>query len=216
MWSRGRRDWGLIEQTNARSSRQQANAQALQSFARAGYRLYALNLASNEEIYLGFVSESEALTFIGAALSDVDYDIRVRADGHFWHDCRNTAGFSLSIKGGEISAPLPMIKNLSYSLVSDAMYLCWTWELNDGLRTPDDFAIWVGLSEPVNTSVTPNDVVPASAPGAVTITIERGSDALFLAICARRGGLKGPASVLTIPATEQLIGSPENQNVAFN
>ncbi len=213
--ARGKRVGILTAQLRAVVARETMFGQNLHAFARSGYRLFALNLATGEEASLGFLPADGPLTLDDVALADGDYEIRVRADGCYWRDARYTTAYSLSIEGGEIVAPLPSITGLKYSRGTESLMISWTWLTASGTQTPQDFAIWTDTSLPVDTSSEPMQTVAALAPGGYSTTIPDEVEAFYVAVCARRDDRKGPVSTLAIPTPESAITSPQNQTAWF-
>jgi hypothetical protein len=185
--------------------------QDLHAFARSGYRLFAVNLATGAETSLGFVPSEGPLTLTGVELEDSDYEIRMRADGCYWRDARYATVFPLTIEGGEIAVPLPAVTGLRYSRGNDTALISWTWLAAAGTQAPEDFAIWAGASQPVDTSGDPAQVVSSRAPGGYTTAIPDAADPFYVAVRARRDGRQGPVSTIFIPAPEVFIDSPDNQ-----
>lgn len=214
--ARGKRVGILTAQLRAVVARETMFGQNLHAFARSGYRLFALNLATGEEASLGFLPADGPLTLDDVALADGDYEIRVRANGCYWHDARFTTAFPITIEGGEIAAPRPAITGLKYSRVGESLLISWTWLASDATQTPHDFALWTDTSLPVDTSGEPIQTVAALAPGGYSTTIPDSTETRHVAACARRDGKKGPVSTITVPAPEIPIESPDNQTAWFD
>lgn len=212
---RGRRAFLLAVRLRAAVVREAALGQDLHALVRSGYRLFAVNLATGEETYLGFMPAEGPLALAGVELADGDHEIRVRADGGYWRDARYAKAFPLRIEGGEIVAPLPAVTGLTYSRTAASLMLSWTWRAGGGTQTPRDFAIWTASSQPVDTSGDPDEIVPALAPGGYSTTLPDSTDTLHVALCARRDGRKGPISTIAIPGPETSIASPDNQTAWF-
>ena len=213
--ARAKRLSAFTAQLRAVIAREAMLAQDLHAFARSGYRLFAFNLATGDEAYIGFLPADGPLTLDNVALADGDYEIRVRADGCYWRDARFTTAFPITIEGGEIAAPLPAITGLKYSRVGESLLISWTWLASDATQTPHDFAIWIATSLPVDTSGEPDQVVPVLAPGGYSTMVPDSTETRHVAACARRDGKTGPVSTITIAAPEILIESPDNQTAWF-
>ena len=228
-FARGRRDAVLQQDITARAGRasgfaarlrsvavrEQALRQDLHAFARAGYRLFAADLATGQETELGFVPADGPLTLAGVTLADGDYEIRLRSDGSYWRNARHTTAYPVSIEGGEIVTPLPAVTNLRHTRIGDAVLLTWTWHPTASTQAPDDFAIWTAASEPVDTTGDPDQVIPARHPGGYATTIPNATAPLHAAIRARRAGKAGPLTTLAIPAPQTVLASPGNQSARF-
>ena len=213
--SRARRESLLAVRLRAAVTRQVALGQDLHVLASSGYRLFAVNLATGEETYLGFMPAEGPLALAGVELADGDHEIRVRADGGYWRDARYATVFPLSIEGGEIVAPLPTVTGLKYSRTAASLLLSWTWLASGGTQTPRDFAIWTAASQPVDTSGAPDQTVPTLAPGGYSTALPDSTETLHVALCARRDSRKGSISTIAIPAPETSIASPDNQTAWF-
>ena len=222
MGSRARRASLLAARLRAAATREAVLGQDLHAFARSGYRLFALNLASGEETSLGFIPAEGPLTLTGVELEDGDYEIRVRADGCYWRDARYAKVFPLSVAGGEMVAPLPAVTGLTYARLSAgqaggtaSLMVSWNWLAGGGTQAPEDFALWISPIQPVDTSGAPDETVAAPAPGGYSVTIPDEAEAFFVAVCARRGLRTGPLATIPLPAPETDIASPDNQAAWF-
>jgi hypothetical protein len=184
----------------------------LSAWEPSGYRIYALNLATNAETYLGFVESAAApLQLAGVALADGQYEILIRLANRQWKDARQVARFPVTIAAAAVSTPLPMPTGLDYTYGLTDTTLAWLWIERAGEEEPDDFAVWVSATTPVNTSAAPDYVVPAAGPGNYSQVITQGAAAVYVAICARKGASRGPEALLTVPTPPADVASPPNQ-----
>lgn len=206
----------LATRLRAAAAREQTLRQDLHAFARAGYRLFAMNLTTGQETELGFIPSDGPLTLTDIALADGDYEIRVRSDGSYWRDARHATAFPLSIEDGEIVAPLPPVTNLRHTRVGDAILLSWTWHPTTGTQAPRDFAIWTSPSEPVDTTGEPDQVVTTLQPGGYSTGLPEATEPFHAAIRARRDNREGPLATIAIPALHIPLVSPDNQTAWFD
>jgi len=204
------------DRLRALALREQALGQDLHAFARAGYRLFALDLATHEETELGFLPAEGPLTLTGVAIADGDYEIRVRSDGGYWRDARHATAFPLRIADGEVVTPLPAAENLRYDRIGNGVLLSWTWSSTSGAAAPQQFAVWTAASEPVDTAGEPDQLVPATQPGGYSVTIPDTTGQFYAVVRARRDGKQGPAATTAIPAHSPPPASPENQTARFD
>jgi hypothetical protein len=212
--ARAKRASFLAARLRAAGMRESILRQDLHAFAREGYRLFAVDLATGDETYIGFLPANGPLTLSDVAIADGDYEIRVRADGCYWRDARYATAFPMTIEGGEIAAPLPALTGLKYSR-GESVLISWSWLASGGTQTPQDFALWTATSLPVDTSGEPDQVVPVLAPGGYSTTIPDSTETRHVAVRARRDGKTGPVSTITIPAPEIPVESPDNQTSWF-
>lgn len=177
-----------------------------------GYKLYARNVDTGVETYLGFVSATAApLQLAGVALSDGNYEIVVVLAGYCWPAERQTTRFAVRILGGAVYTPLPALAGLTYAYTETQTNLVWSWIAATGEDTPDDFAIWTAAALPVSTAGAPAYVVAAAGAGSYGQLITQGAAILYVAACSRKGAVKGPFALLTIPAPPGDVTSPDNQ-----
>ena len=187
-------------------------AQRLQADAAEGYRLYARNVDTGVEIYLGFVAaDADPPELSGVALADGNYEIIVFLSGYAWPAERQTMRFPVRIVAGEIFTPLPAVAGLTYAWTLTQTNLIWSWLTTPGEETPDDFAIWASPDFPVVTTGDPDYIVPAAGAGTYTQAIAQGAEILYVAACARKGAVQGPFAQLQIPAPAADVAAPDGQ-----
>ena len=193
-------------------ARYAAQIAALNIWAPAGYSLYAKALATGTETYLGFIAADAApLQLAGVNLADGDYELQVRVAAHGWSEHRCVSRWPVRVAGGAIVEIPPGIRNLDYSYTDTQTLVSWSWVTEPGTVDPDDFAVWLSASSPVNTSGAPDHVVTATAPGTYSQLIAQGAAVLYAAVCARVGATKGPVSEIEIPAPPVDVATPDNQ-----
>jgi hypothetical protein len=191
-----------------------ALSQRIDAFARAGYHLYATDLATGLETYLGFVDRT-ALNLADVALPDGRYRVRVRAQGCFWLDYRLEERFLVAIEGGVPIYPLPVAADFGHSFQLTDTLLRWNWYAAEDTLAPQDWAIWTSLTSPVNTSGAPQYTVPAGGPGQYTAAIAQGQAPLYVALCARYSSSRGAIVTLDVPEPPPALDSPLNQSARF-
>lgn len=185
--------------------------QPLSVFTRAGYLLYAYEMTTGAETYLGFVPSSGPLQLDAVALADGRYWIEVRLSGYCWQEHRILQRFPICISGGVPVEPLPAATDLSYRWDATATYVSWSWTSAPGDGTPIDWAIWTGAADPVDVSGVPAYAVASAGPGRYSKAVAQGAAALYVAIRARNGLDAGPVATLAIPAPPADLASPDNQ-----
>jgi hypothetical protein len=184
----------------------------LQAQVREGYKLYARNVDTGVETYLGFIAaDASPLQLAGVGLADGNYEIVVILAGYCWPAQRQTTRFAVRILGGAVYTPLPALAGLTYAYTETQTNLLWSWIAATGEETPDDFAIWTSAALPVPTGGAPAYVVTAAGAGAYSQLITQGAAILYIAACSRKGATKGPFAQLTIPAPPADVTSPDNQ-----
>lgn len=196
-------------------SREITLAQELHAFARPGLRVFALNLETDVETELGFVTSSASQYLADIALDDGVYELRVRADGHYWRDARFLSVARVTILDGEIATQLPAILNLAYLIQAGTVYLSWSWEIPTGTTSPAEFAIWTSATDPADVSGAPDYIIPAIAPGAVTTIIAGTLDTQYVSVRTRRDTFLGAVSSIAIVPPDVAIDSPDNQSARY-
>jgi hypothetical protein len=208
----------VVELLSPLASRLARTTELLHPFnahTRSGYDLYARDLDTNTETHLGFIDAAGTLSLSGVAMPDGHYEIEVRLSGYFWRQHRHLTRFRVSISGGGPAAALPSVANLAASYNLTDTRLLWNWIAATGESTPDDFAIWTSLTEPVNTAGAPAHTVAATAPGDYAADIAQGAAPLHVSVCSRLGASRGAAALLTIPAPPPDAASPAAQTLAL-
>lgn len=186
----------------------------LDAYAQSGYKLYALNLSTNIETYLGFAPAGGTLQLSGVSLADGSYMIRVTLAGYYWQDERVLQRFPVQIAGGVFVQPLPAISNLAYTFQLAGTLVTWNWLAQPGTVQPTDFALWTGATLPVDQSGAPAYTTAASSPGAYSILIAQAGP-INVAVCARNGSTQGPSQTISIPTPPVTLASPPNQFALF-
>ena len=211
LFARGRRAAALAAGLDARAVRLSAFLPDAHAFARFGYCLYARDFVTGMETELGFIPVEGPLVLSDVELPDGNYVVEVRADGYYWRDCRFESTFPVSVEDGELVAPLPAVVGLQYAVETGGTRLSWSWT-DRGTQAPDDFAVWLGPTEPVDTSGVPDLAVSAVGPGMYSVSLGVLTAAVYVVACARRGSKTGPAATLSIPAPLAVLASPDNQS----
>lgn len=185
-----------------------------EAHAASGYMIFAKDLDTGVVTELGFVPATGDLELTGVNLPDGRYEIEVRLQGYFWKDTRSSLRFPLRIDGGEIITPLPTPRNLAYGFTRTHTGLSWNWQTEPGTVAPDEWAIWVSATEPVDTSGSPDYTVAATTPGQYSTLIAQ-TDLVYVAISARKDGELGSIAYITIPAPPADLDAPDGQFVRF-
>jgi hypothetical protein len=184
------------------------------AFIQAGWRLFARNASTGEELDLGFVTagnDAAGGTLVDVTLPDGDWQIEPRPAEWFWTDCRGRAASSVSIRDGRIlHAGLPAILNLRGEILNQRQVV--RWEIAAELVPQTfQFGIWTGATSPVDTTGQPLATVPFSAGRGSYLHAFTQSGPLHLVVAAFDGDGMGPEAEIFLDWASAPPASPVNQ-----
>lgn len=165
----------------------------LDVFASDTYRVILRNLLTGEETVLG-----TGTSLADVEIADGDYVLRVEADGRFWQGARFRTEYAVSISGGELVVALPPIVGLRAQVSGTTMNVGWKIEPLAGTSAPEDFAVWVSDTSPVNTAGSPAAVATWTGIGGYLVQLASSPTVLFIAVAARLGAQRGPVSEVAV------------------
>jgi len=176
-------------------------------WTKAGYTCEAVNVATGAVTDLGFIDAGASpLELSGINLAPGTYDLRFWLAGYQWQDWLQGQTLRVHIEGSpggivevEGSRP-PALEWCSpaYDQTISRTVLYWVWREQFGTLLPDDFAIWISTTSPVNTSGEPTATVLAETPREYDYPFTQ-EQQVYVAICARQGSTRGPYLTLTVP-----------------
>lgn len=184
------------------------------ALVRPGWALYARETSTSTETFLGFIpAESAVREIVDVPLPDGVYEIEVRPSEFYWEEARGRKVVTLIAGSGGGEPPvtgLPAIQNLRHELVGFTSVIHWNIAAE---QAPDDFqfGVWFSTTSPVDTSGTPDQVVPATqGVGAYQITHQQ-SAAEFVAVAAYTATEMGAVAEIALPWDDLPPISPLDQ-----
>jgi len=187
-------------------------------FTADGWHVYAVDVSTGAETYLGFIDAADSpLQITGASLTDdATYRIEARPAGRFWPECRTRRAYALRLESGGAVATtsgLPVAEGLDATVGAAGTRIVWRAAASAG-RTATQWAVWFSGSSPVDTSGAPDATLDYSAEREAVVTrIQSASE--YVAVAARdAGGDKGEVSELALPWDSTAPGRPQGQRAS--
>jgi hypothetical protein len=175
------------------------------------YKLYATNLATAEEAYLGFIPEG--INYLNnIVLADGRYRIDLKVDGRLWENCRTVRSAFITIGGGLPSVVLPDIKNLVSETQDVRSRLVWS--VNPDFESGFNFGIWFSSTSSIDISDTPDVTISYCHGQAEYSYIRRQTEGQYVAVAAYKESERGIPSEIYQPWDTIPPDSPENQYAA--
>lgn len=129
-----------------------------QSLVRPGWRIIARNLATMEQVELGFIDfDAKDRSLSDVVLPDGEYEISVLTSSLFWTDARDRHVRTLVLPTGENATTFPTLYNLRSAVSGGATGIYWSAtysEIDDCV-----FGIWYSPESPVDTDREPDATV---------------------------------------------------------
>lgn len=157
------------------------------------YRVILRDASTGVESVLG-----EGTSLEDVAIANGRYVLRVEADSRFWRGVRYSTEYAVTIRSGGVGVALPPIVGLAARILGTDLFVSWRVEPPAGTSNPEDFAVWVASTSPVDTTGAPTATASWAGVAAYLVELSASATTLYVAVRARLGATLGAVSEVAV------------------